>query len=219
MNPLELRKILWARATPRLQAIHPSHQHRWKPEGLSEERWDEVWTKPGVARYLTAQIQMGLRVPVEDDLRAVYWPLVLLDDAQRNRLELHLAAAMVASVVRTALSGDQVRRWRQWLGTDAHDFALHSAPLLPKFALSVPRVEAMTGLSADQLGQEVIRRATWSWPDSVRDRFWLCLPWPLSGTTGPGNADSVHVDPSVAARLTARVLNILEPSWCSSFEV
>src|SRR5690606_8950200 len=109
------------------------------------------------------------------DMPDTEWRLVLLSAPRLRRLAEHVAAALVAGEVRRALSRDEVRAWRDWLGQEAHDFARHTAGLLPMVTPASAQVRERQ-VSAQALGFAWLHRISLCWPASVRARFLLKLP-------------------------------------------
>lgn len=143
------------------------------------------------------------------DMPPAEWRLALLSAPRLCRLAEHVAAVLVAGEVRRALSRDEVRAWRDWLGQEAHDFARNTAGLLPA-AVPASAQARERQVSAQVLGFAWLHRTSQSWPAPVRARFLLKLPvWADDRVCTQDGPD--------AARWVHAVLAVVESNWCSSF--
>ncbi|MBC7378379.1 MAG: SctK family type III secretion system sorting platform protein [Burkholderiaceae bacterium] len=166
-----------------------------------------IWTCVRARRHLSRHILE--RIGAEPCLQAhrPEWPVVLLDRPRIDRLARHVAAALVGARVRRSISRVEVLKWREWLATDAHEFALKRASLLP---ISADAGANAQRVPAQQLGHIWMVAASRQWPEAMARRFILKLP---AGHFREAEA----IDGALASRLVSSVLNNLESRWCSSF--
>ncbi|WP_053076647.1 SctK family type III secretion system sorting platform protein [Caenimonas sp. SL110] len=178
-----------------------------RPDFFAQPAGDALWKCERARRHLSQHILE--RVGAEPCLETMQpeWPVALLDRPQLDRLARHVSAAIVGPRVRRALSRVEVIRWREWLSSEAHEFALTRASLLPFHADAGHSPETTT---AEHLGHAWIVAASKRWHTAIARRFMLKLP--------AGSYKEVEaIDGALASRLVISVLSTLETRWCSSF--
>lgn len=137
------------------------------------------------------------------------WRLALLPVARLDRLAAHVAGLVVAIEVRRALSGEEVRRWRDWLQPEAYEFAQTVVGLMPVLQ-AVPAPSDWRRFTAANVGWCWMARTSGEWPGPIRSRFALKQPVLPEACVCPQG-------PAEARRLVHAVLFIVESRWCSSF--
>lgn len=137
------------------------------------------------------------------------WRLALLPVARLDRLASHVAGLVVAAEVRRALSREEVRLWRDWLGPEAYEFAQTVTGLMPVLT-PLPSPQAWRRFTAAEVGWCWMAKVAGEWPGPLRSRFALKQPQLADGCMCPQDAAG-------ARRLVQAVLSIVESRWCSSF--
>lgn len=167
---------------------------------------EAVWADARARRSLSALVLQGLGLAQRPclDAACAELPLALLDAARLETLSRGIAALRLAPLVRRSLLREQVLHWKRRLTPRLHEFALHSAVLLP----GLPALEAEPDGPIEPLGHAWICAGLANAPDEIRLRAVLKLP-----------ADTLPapVDPAHARRVVGTVLSALDPQWCTSF--
>lgn len=132
------------------------------------------------------------------------WSVALLPPARIARLSLHLGALVHGVSIRASLSRANVLKWKEKLGSEAYDFSMTRASLLPLMKDMGPD---LLSLEPDQCGLCLLSSASLHMPEPMRLRF----SWKL-----PKASSESSVDPLQARKLVRSVLSIVEPEWHSS---
>ncbi len=131
------------------------------------------------------------------------WPLALLPPHRLARLSLHLGGMIHGARIRETLSRTQVMSWKEKLGSEAYEFAMARASLLP-VAKDVG-TDLLTS-EPEQSGYILLQSAAVNLPEAMRIRF----VWKLPKRSGKSD-----IDPSQARKLLRSVLPSVEPEWHS----
>lgn len=131
------------------------------------------------------------------------WPLVLLPPHRLARLSLHLGGLIHGARIRESLSRIQVMSWKEKLGSEAYEFAMARASLLPV----VKEIDTDLLMSEpEQSGYSLLQKAAADLPEPMRIRF----VWKLPKRSGKSD-----IEPSQARKLVRSVLSTVEPEWHS----
>lgn len=132
------------------------------------------------------------------------WSLALLSPARLHRLALHVGALVQGVRVRASLSREHVLSWKSALGSEAYDFSMTRASLLPP--IKGAGVDLLA-LAPDQCGFLLLQSAAHDMPDAMRIRFL----WKMPKQDGGVGMDTVQ-----ARKIVRQVFSIVEPEWHSS---
>ena len=181
--------------------LHPSHR-----AAFAGGAPDAVWSDARARRSLSALVLQGLGLAQRPcvDTGCAELPLALLDVQRLDTVARAIAALRLAPLMRRSLLREQVLHWKRRLTPHLHDFALHSAALLP----ALPALDAEPDGPLEPLGHAWISAGLAQAPDEIRLRAALKLP----ADTTPAPVDPVH-----ARRVVGAVLCALDPQWCTSF--
>lgn len=184
--------------------LHPSRRSDFFGGSLP----DRVWEESRVVHGLSAQIleDMNLLTHPCLDFPHQKWSLALLSPDRLARLASHVGAVVMGSKVRASLAREQVIAWKDKLGTDAYQFVVNSAQLLP-----VMHANPGTFMPehAKLIGYKMIAQSLNEAPKSMQLRAMLKIPVVDPGLTGSDNA----------AQIVHTVMVILEAEWHSLFVV
>lgn len=131
------------------------------------------------------------------------WQLALLSPESIERLSLHLGALINGIRIRTSLSRASVLSWKSRLGTEAYEFSMTRASLLPQVK---DCGTDLLSLPPDTCGNWLLQCASIDMPNPMRTRFLWKMP---IISTGP------EVELTQARKLVRTVLSIVEPEWHS----
>ena len=173
------------------------------PEPLPPALWDSARARMHLSRHILGT----LGLPPCTVGEGAPWTVALLDAERLRQLAMYVAAAVASTQVRTCLLREDVAAWREWLSPAPFAFAQATAPLLP---LNLPsRVAIDRGVTAQSFGLRWLARAALAWPAEIAGRFLLKMP-------GHEADQPIAADETLAARVAASLVGILEPQWCSS---
>ena len=181
--------------------LHPSHR-----AAFAGSAPDAVWGDARARRSLSVLVLQGLGLAQRPcvDTGCAELPLALLDAQRLDTVARAIVALRLAPLLRRSLLREQVLHWKRLLTPRLHDFALHSAALLP----ALPPLDAAPDGPLEPLGHAWISAGLAHAPDEIRLRAALKLP----ADTTPARVDPVH-----ARRVVGAVLSALDPQWCTSF--
>jgi hypothetical protein len=132
------------------------------------------------------------------------WAIALLSPDRIEQLALHAGAVALRGQVCSSVRREHVLDWKRHLGNDAYRFATTSASLVPAPSLTDFN---FTGHSPAQIGYQILESAIECMPEPMYKRVQLKIP---------STPDRNSIESTKARRIIISILDITEPTWCSS---
>lgn len=168
---------------------------------------DVVWQEPRAQDRLSPLILQDLSLTDKPcfDFPHPKWVLALLPPARLQRFARHVGAIVLGARIRSSLAREEVLMWKDKLGQDAFQFAMHSARLLPSIKILDGEHDKE---DVAQIGYGLIAASLTQSCAEMQQRALLKMP----PNTTPSGIETRSINQILQA-----VLLTLEAEWHSSF--